>query len=443
MQTMVLRGARIVDPATGLDAVRDVGVAEGVLVAPETLAGAPVIDLAGYVLCPGFVDVHVHLREPGQTHKEDIASGTRAAAAGGFTTVLAMPNTVPPVDAPETLAAVRESVRRHACVRVLQSATLTVERKGQVLSDAAALQRAGAAALTDDGGCIQSAALMRDALLAAGAAGLPVIEHCEDYATSGGGALHDGPVARQLGVRGAPALAEELIVARDILLARDTGVPVHFQHLSCAGAVSLLRWARSKGVHVSAEVSPHHLLLTAEAALEHGTHAKMNPPLRTEADRLALIEALRDGTIAALATDHAPHAASEKQLPLAEAPFGIVGLETAVPLCLTALYHAGLLPLRDLVARFTTGPCQALRLPYGTLAPGRSADLTILDLERVSTIAPDRFLSRARNTPFAGRHCRGAVAATVVAGRWVYSAIPQLPAALAGSIPLRMGDSNR
>jgi dihydroorotase len=429
MNAMLLSGARVIEPDTGFDGVRAIGIAEGVFVAPGSLPPeTPRLDLSGLVVCPGFVDLHVHLREPGQTHKEDIVTGTRAAAAGGFTTVLAMPNTVPPVDTPEALAALREAIASRACVRVLQTAALTLGRKGECLTDAAALKRAGAAALTDDGGCIQSAALMRAALCAAGAAGLPVIEHAEDYGLSAGGALHAGAVAARLGVRGSPAVAEDLIVARDLLLARDTGVAVHVQHVSSATAVALLRWARTEGIPVSAEVTPHHLLLTDEAGLEHGTLAKMNPPLRGEADRQALLAALRDGTLCAIATDHAPHSIAEKQLPLPEAPFGIIGLETAVPLCLTELYHGGLLSLPDLVARFTCGPCAALGLPYGTLAPGRSADLTILDLEHERVVAPERFESRARNTPFTGRCCRGAVAATLVAGRWAYSALSGIEA---------------
>ncbi len=419
---LILRGALVVNPETNEQRVRDVCVADGRIadVAGFAMQGAEVIDLRGLVLCPGFTDLHVHLREPGQTHKEDIASGTLAAAAGGFTSVVAMPNTSPTVDSPEVVAAL---VRRNAevgAVRVLQTAALSLGRKGRELTDAAALKQAGAVALTDDGSCIQDAGLMREALLNARSAGITVIDHCEEMSLTASGILHAGEIAKKLGLKGIPASSEELVVARDAILAAELGFPVHVQHLSSARSVSLVRWAKEEGIPLSAEVAPHHIVLTERACCEHGTNAKMNPPLRTERDRLAILEGLRDGTIEVIATDHAPHSDDEKARPISEAPFGVIGLETAVPLCLTELYRGGVLPLLELVAKFTTGPRRVLRLPLGLLEPGAPADFTVLDLECEIRIGPDMLRSRSRNTPFLNRICRGGVAGTMVGGKWVF-----------------------
>ena len=423
---MILRGALVVDPEAGEQRVRDVLLEDGRIADSATFdpRGAEVADLAGLALCPGFLDLHVHLRDPGQTHKEDIASGTLAAAAGGFTAVVAMPNTAPPVDSPET---VRDLVRRNAesgVVRVMQTAALSVGRKGRELTDAAALKAAGAVALTDDGSCIQEAGLMREALRRAQAAGIPVIDHCEDMSLTAGGTLHAGAVARLLGVKGISGSSEELVVARNALLAAELGFPVHVQHLSSALSVSLVRWAHGEGIPLTAEVAPHHIVLNEEACRHHGANAKMNPPLRTEKDRLAILEGLRDGTIGVIATDHAPHAADEKARPVPEAPFGVIGLETAVPLCLTELYHGGVLSLPELAAKFTVGPRRVLGLPLDLLAPGAPADFTVLDLECEHRIGPELIRSRSKNTPFLGRPCRGAVAGTMVGGKWVFRRAP-------------------
>ena len=424
MHAWLLKNARVIDPENGIDEVRDIGVGEGLIVPPESLRSAHTVDLSGYVVAPGFIDLHVHLRDLGQTHKEDIASGTRAAAAGGFTAVVAMPNTTPAMDTPELLHALQERCREHALVRVLLTAALTLGRKGQELTDAAALKAAGAVALTDDGACIQNAALMREAMGRAQQAGLPVIDHCEESSLADGGAVNLGPVARKLGVRGIPALAEELMVARDLLLAGELNVPVHIQHVSSARSVALLRWGRALGLPVTAEVTPHHLCLTEDACIEHGANAKMNPPLRTESDRAALRAALRDGIIDCIATDHAPHTAAEKELPLEAAPFGVIGLEAAVPVCLTELVHKGVLTLRQCVERFSSGPRRVLGLPGGTLSPGSPADITVLDLNHVFQLDTAEFLSRARNCPFQGWQCRGRAAGTMVGGQWVFSHIP-------------------
>lgn len=415
METRLIN-ARIVDPASGFDGLGEAGIRDGVFADVRTLADPQVVDLAGKVLCPGFVDVHVHLRDPGQTHKEDLASGSAAAAAGGFTTIVAMPNTDPPADSPMQLQRMQPRLDAVQWVRVLQSATLTLGRAGTELADFDALRDAGAVALTDDGGCLSEAHLMREAMREAHRVGLVVMDHCEDAGLAQGTVVYESETARHLNLPARSRVAEELIVARDILLCRDTGCPVHIQHVSTAGSVALIRQARAEGLSVSAEATPHHLLLTHEACIEHGTLAKMNPPLGGEEDRQALIEALRDGTITTIATDHAPHTLDEKAAGFRHAPFGIVGLETAVPMCLTHLVHTGLLSLSAFVAAFTTGPCTALGLPFGTLRLGAPADITVLDLEATGTITPETFRSQARNTPFAGMTYRGKALQTWVRG---------------------------
>ncbi len=425
--TLLLRGARVIDPAAGIDEIRDLAVVDGRLAAPDGLARAEALELEGLVVAPGFIDLHVHLRDPGQTGKEDMLTGTRAAAAGGFTTVLAMPNTTPPIDSPALLRELLDRYRRRAVVRVLQSACITRSRQGLTVTDAAALKAAGAVALTDDGSAVPDAGVLRRAMQAAKRVGLPVLEHCEDPSVVGRGVLHDGEAARQLGLPGTPAVSEELIVARDIILARETGCALHVQHVSCAESVEHIRRARAAGVPVTAEVTPHHLLFTDAACLEFGPNARMNPPLRNELDRRALLEGLRDGTISAVATDHAPHTAPEKDRPFPVAPAGIIGLEAAVPLCLTELVHTGILTLSELVARFTVGPRRALGLPQTGLRPGNPADLTIIDPDAEFALDVSRFHSRSRNCPYHGRRCRGRPVATMVGGQWVWSRLPQVP----------------
>ena len=419
-EPIILRGARVVDPANGIDELRDVGIAEGLIVPPPTIPHATVCDVGGKVITPGFIDLHVHLRDPGHTHKEDIATGTRAAASGGFTTVVAMPNTLPAVDCPAVLLDVAGRVKEHAVVRVLQTAALTRGRKGLELTDADALKAAGAAALTDDGACIQDAALMLRALQHARDVGIGVIDHCEDTRISGNGVMHAGECSRRLGLAGVPAAAEELMVARDVVLARETGSALHVQHISSAGSVALVRFAQAQGIAVTAEACVHHICLTDDACLEYGTNAKMNPPLRTEDDRQAVLEGLKDNTIAVIATDHAPHSAEEKGVAFADAPFGVVGLEAAVAVCLTELYHKGVLTLPQLVAKFTTGPRQVLGLPGGSLEPGAAADITVLDPEADVVMDVSSFRSRSRNCPYDAWRCRGKAVATIVAGEFVH-----------------------
>jgi dihydroorotase len=426
---LVLRGGRVIDPMNGVDAVRDLCISQGRIVAAPA-PGAPVVDVSGLVVCPGFIDLHVHLREPGQTHKEDIGTGTRAAAAGGFTTVVAMPNTAPPVDSAEILAQVYGLARGKAAVRVLQSAALTLGRAGKELSDAAALAKAGAVALTDDGTCIQTAGLMLEAVRRAAAVGIPVIDHCEDESVARRGAMNAGAVARRLGVSSQPGLAEDLIVCRNLLVCRETGWPIHIQHISTAFSVAMVRAARREGLPITAEASPHHLCLTEECCATHGANAKMNPPLRTEADRQAVLAGLADGTIGVIASDHAPHTAAEKAAGMEKAPAGIVGLEALVSLCLTELVHGQVLTLPEFVAKLTAGPRTVLRLTQGTLSVGMPADVTLLNVNAEHILRVAEFHSRSTNCPYDGSVCRGRVEGTLIDGQWVFSRLPGIGGAV-------------
>jgi dihydroorotase len=419
---LLLSGARLVDPELGLDRITTLGIADGRIVAPDALPrDTACIDLSGLVIVPGLIDLHVHLRDPGQTRKEDLSTGTAAAAAGGFTTVVAMPNTSPPIDRPERVRELLERAEHEAVVRVLPTAALTRDRGGmEPTSDASALARAGAAALTDDGSTPPSAAVLRDCMRRAAAAGLAVLDHCEDASLAALGPVHDGHAARVLRVTGNPHSTELVAVARDLALAAETECRVHIQHVSCAGTLDLIREARHRGVRVTAEVTPHHLLLTERAVIEHGANARMNPPLRTEADRLALLAGVMDGTIEVIATDHAPHATSDKEGSLTTAAPGIIGLETAVVICLTLLVADGGMPLSHLVSRFTTGPARVLGLPPPSLAPGAPADLTVLDLGMKGRVDVTTMRSKSRNCPYHGFAFRGGPAATMVAGAWVW-----------------------
>jgi dihydroorotase len=421
--SLLIKGGRVVDPAAGLDGVQDVWIEEGrihkVGKGLKAPAGTETVDAAGKVVCPGFIDMHVHLREPGFEYKETIATGTRAAAAGGFTAVACMANTFPVNDNRAVTDYILARAKVEGVVRVYPIGAVTRNLEGKQLAELAEQAEAGCVAFSDDGKCVMNADLYRRAMEYALPFGVPVISHAEDCHLGHGGVMHEGLVSTELGLTGQPAAAEDVMVARDIILAELTGAHLHVAHISTAGAVRLVRDARARGVRVTAEVTPHHLLLTDEVVRSYDSGFKMAPPLRTKRDVEACLEALVDGTIDCVATDHAPHALSEKEGEFAEAANGIVGLETAVPLLLDRLARPGVLDLPTLVTRLSTGPARLLNLPGGSLAPGAAADVTILDLEQAWTVDPAAFRSRARNTPFAGATGIGAPWMTLVGGRKV------------------------
>ena len=420
---LLLRHGRVIDPANGVDAVQDVLVEGGTItrVGPKLLdpEGAEIVDATGKIVCPGFIDIHVHLREPGYEYKETVATGTRAAAAGGFTTVCCMANTDPVNDNRSVTDYILAKARSDGVVRVHPIGAVTRGLRGEELAELAELAEAGCVAFSDDGKPVMNAALYRHAMEYVLPFGVPVISHAEDAHLSRGASMNEGVVSTELGLGGAPAAAEDVMVARDILLAELTGAHVHIAHLSTAGAVRLVRDGKSRGVRVTAEVTPHHLVLTEDAVREYDPNTKMSPPLRTKRDTEALVEGLVDGTIDCIATDHAPHALSEKEGEFDHAAFGIVGLETAVAVLLDRLVHPGLVPLPTLVARMSSDPARLLNLPGGRLTAGAPADITILDLEAEHVVEPARFRSRSRNTPFGGWKLRGAPWMTIVGGRIV------------------------
>ncbi len=421
----ILKGGRVVDPSQGIDAVADVLIEDSrvVRIGPGLRAeGAEEDDLAGLVVCPGFLDMHVHLREPGQEWKETVETGTRAAAAGGFTGVACMPNTDPPNDSRSVTELILAQARDHGIVPVYPIGCVTKGQRGEQLAEMGDMAAAGAQAFSDDGKPVHSSLLMRKALEYSQIFDLPIIDHCEDSVLVAGGVVHEGEVSTRLGLRGWPGVAEDVMVQRDILLAEYTGGHVHIAHMSTAKAAEFVRRGKRDGVRVTCEVTPHHLFLTDEAVASYDTNAKMNPPLRPEADREALLRALADGTVDAIATDHAPHHRDEKCVEFSCAPFGVVGLETAVSLCLDRLVHGGVVGLPRLVELFTTGPSRILRLPTGTLAPGARADVTVLDLDREVEVAAARFRSKSANSPFLGWRLRGAPVLTILAGRTLHDA---------------------
>ena len=419
----------MIDPSAGTDEVRDVLVREGRI---ETVArgvagpeGIPRIDARGLVVAPGLIDVHVHLREPGAEHKETIRTGARSAAAGGFTTIWAMPNTDPPLDDPAAVGFVREEARRWARqgeggARVSPVAAASLGLAGTQMTEIGGLVEAGAVAVTDDGHPIHDPALMRRLLEYTQSFGIPVLQHAEDMALSAGGVMNEGAVATALGLRGIPNASEATVVARDIYLAELTGGHVHVQHVSTREAVELIRLARERDVRVSGEASPHHMALTEEAVRGYRTEAKMNPPLRSEADRLAVRQGLIDGVLECVATDHAPHHYEEKEREFDDAPFGIVGLETALAVCIGELVTPGDLPLFDLIERMSTAPARLMGIEGGTLRPGSRADLVLFDPEEAWTVDPANFRSKSRNTPFRGWEVTGRVKRTIVGGETRY-----------------------
>ncbi len=422
MKTLIRQG-RLVDPATGIGGVMDILIEDGkIAVIGSTILDeeAEVLDARGLVVCAGLVDMHVHLREPGFEYKETVETGAAAAAAGGFTAIACMPNTKPATDSPEQIAYVLGKAEQACGVRVLPIGAVTVGQKGRELTDFEALKRAGAVALSDDGVPVQNANLVRDALILAKRKDMTVLSHCEDADMVKNYALNEGKVSRQLRLPGRPAIAEELQVARDAMLAEETGGAVHICHVSTAKAVNIIRRYKRRGVAITCETCPQYFTLTEDEILKQGTMARVNPPLRTKADVEGIIAGLKDGTIDAIVTDHAPHSAEEKAKPLPEAPSGMVGLETSLALTLTALYHSGHMSLSDIIRKMTLNPACILRTNGGRVVLGCDADLTLFDTDEEWTIDPRQFKSKGRNTPFGGHKVKGRVKYTIVGGKVIY-----------------------
>jgi len=422
---VLIKSGTIVDPSEHVEMTGDILVEDGIIraIAPEiSVPEAQILDARGCIVAPGFIDLHVHLREPGREDVETIETGTQAAAAGGFTAICAMPNTQPVNDNRAVTRFILERAREVGAVRVYPIGAITRGLSGEALAEIGEMREAGIVAISDDGQPVMNAQIMRRAMEYARQLDIPVIDHCEDKHLSAGGVMNEGLWSLRLGLKGMPAAAEEVHVARDIILAELTGAHVHLAHVSTAFSIELIRHAKRRGVRVSCEVTPHHFTLTEEAVRDYDTNAKMNPPLRTERDVQAIQEALADGTIDAIATDHAPHHPDEKALEFDRAPFGVVGLETAVSLALDRLVHRGIIGWRRLVELFSTNPARIANLPGGTLRPGAVADITIVDPTRPFLVKAERFRSKGRNTPFEGWQLTGAVRATLVAGRVVYHA---------------------
>jgi dihydroorotase len=426
MKTL-LKGGRVIDPANGIDGVHDVLI-DGDRIARVgrdlPVDGATVVEIpSGFVVCPGFIDMHVHLREPGQEHKETVATGTAAAVAGGFTAVACMPNTSPVNDSANVTSLILAKAAEAGQARVYPIGAVSKGSKGELLADIAELKEAGCVAITDDGHPVATALLLRRALEYAGMFGMPVIEHCEDQSLKGDGVAHEGFHASSLGLRGIPGAAEALGAERGILLSELTGSAFHVAHMSARASLRAVRKGKENGVRVTCEVAPHHFTLTDEALtapIPYDTNTKMNPPLREVADRDAMLAGIADGTVDVIATDHAPHHYDEKNVEFDRAPFGIVGLETAMSLSLDRLVHAGLIRLPRLVELMSINPARILRVPGGTLGEGAPADITILAPELRVRVKASSMRSRSKNTPFDGWELRGGVAATVVGGRTLF-----------------------
>ena len=426
-RAILLRGGRLVDPSQRLDAIGDLLIVDGVVEALGRVGDVrrdgdalETIECAGRVVSPGFIDVHCHLREPGREEVETIASGARAAAAGGFTAVCAMPNTDPVTDNQAAVGFIISQAKKAGGARVYPIGAISIGEKGETLAEFGEMVGAGAVAVSDDGKPVESAQLMRTALEYARTFGIPVADHCEEPTLAFGGAMNEGLVSARLGLRGIPAEAEEIMAIRDILLARLTGGHIHLCHMSTKGSVELIRWGKERGINVTAEVCPNHLSLTEESVNGYDTNAKMNPPLRTAKDVEALQEGVKDGTIDVIATDHAPHHYDEKEREFADAPNGIIGLETALAVNLTWLVHRGIIDVPMLVERMACAPARLFKLPGGTLRRGALADVTVFDPDVAWTVDPSRFRSKGRNTPYAGMELRGRADCTLVDGRIVY-----------------------
>mgnify|MGYP002800824177 FL=1 len=420
---LLIRQGRLVDPVGGIGGVMDILLEDGkvaVIGSDIRERDAEIIDARGLTVCAGLVDMHVHLREPGFEYKETVETGAAAAAHGGFTSIACMPNTRPVTDSPEGIDLVKQKAAQACGVHVWPIGAVSKGQKGQELTDFEALKGAGAVALSDDGVPVQNANLMRDGLILAHRQNLTILSHCEDADMVKNYAVNEGRISRQLRINGRPAIAEELMVARDAMLAEETGAAVHICHISTAKSVAIVRRYKRKGVQITCETCPQYFSLTEDEILTQGTMARVNPPLRTRADVEAIIEGLKDGTIDAIATDHAPHSAEEKAKALTEAPSGMVGLETALGVTLTYLYHTKEMPLSDILRKMTINPACILRLPTkGRLSIGADGDMVIFDPAEEWTVDPERFASKGRNTPFAGKKLKGKVKYTIVGGKVV------------------------
>jgi len=421
----IIRNGRVIDPGNKRDEIADLLIVDG-KVAPvsqlSTLNTQPdEIDARNLIVCPGLIDMHVHLREPGFGHKETIESGARAAAAGGFTTVVCMPNTSPVADNPSTIAWIKDRAAAVACVNVLPAGAISKNLAGEELAPIGSLAQAGVVAITDDGHCVQNHEVMRRALEYARMVDVPVLDHCQDYNLVGNGVVHEGYWSILLGLPGWPASGEEAIVMRNILLAELCDHHIHCQHLSTAGSVRLLREARARGVKISGEACPHHIALTDEAIQNFDTNYKMNPPLRSQADVDALLEGIADGTLSILCSDHAPHADFEKEVEFDAAPFGIVGLETELGLFLDLLVHKlRKIDIVRLIEMYTDEPARLLKIDAGGLSPGATADVTVIDPDLEWTVRVDKFESASRNSPFDGWKLKGRAVRTIVGGKTVW-----------------------
>jgi dihydroorotase len=421
---ILLTGGRIIDPSRGVDEIGDVLIVDGriesVVGRQGAVTDAEVVSCEGKIVSPGFIDVHCHLREPGREDVETITTGARAAAAGGFTAVCAMPNTDPVTDNQAAVGFIIRQAQRADAARVHVIGAISVGQRGETLAEFGEMVAAGAVAMSDDGKPVVSAQLMRTALEYARSFAIPVIDHCEEPTLATGGSMNEGIVSARLGLKGIPSEAEEIMVIRDILLARRTGGHVHLAHMSTSGSVELIRWGKERGINVTAEVCPHHISLTEDRIGKYDTNAKMNPPLRTKKDVEALREAVKDGTIDMIATDHAPHHYDEKEREFADAPNGIIGLETALAVSVTNLVETGHIGYATLVEKMSCAPARLFNLPGGSLARGSVADVTVFDPAVKWQVQPSEFLSKGRNTPYAGMTLTGRAFATIVGGRIVH-----------------------
>ena len=420
---LLIKNGKLVDPVSGTVSQTDLLVENGKVALIEKgieCEAEQVIDAKGLMVCPGLVDMHVHLRDPGLTYKEDIFTGTQAAARGGVTSLVCMANTSPVLDCPEQITYVKEKAAQACGVNVYPVGAVTEHLRGRELTDFAALKEAGAIALSDDGNNIDDANVMRDALIKARRQGMTILAHCEDTNMVGNRGVNEGSVSRQLGLEGRPAIAEELVIMRDAMLAEETQAAVHVCHISTAKSVDIIRRMKKKGVAITCETCPQYFTITEDEILNKGALARVNPPLRTEKDMKGILAGLKDGTIDVIATDHAPHSVEEKSREVSKALSGMVGLETSLALTLTQLYHTGKMELPDIIRRMTSNPASILHLQKGRLSLGSDGDITIFDPDEEWVVDPEQFASKGRNTPFAGKTLKGKVKYTIVAGKVIY-----------------------